>query len=237
MGAAGRGRVGSGHPRRHGHTWRVGSDHLPDTAYQHPAQPGLPVLPRQRAGGAVNIPELTLDDLTWNDLVDVGRRAVPAASDGQWTLHAPVDPGITLMELFAAQLEQRLFTLDRVPDTLVRAVLRLLLGPGAGPLPATAATAVLRLASATSARLPGGSELSQLLDGRRVTLTTEHTAVAVPGAHLTGLMVAGDDRLAQLRNGGPVAILGVDGRSTAELTITGETGTAEHQLYIAAWEP
>ena len=38
---------------------------------------------------------LTLDDFTWDDLVAATRRRIPAASGGTWTLHAPVDPGVT----------------------------------------------------------------------------------------------------------------------------------------------
>ena len=69
---------------------------------------------------------LVLDDLDWQQMVEAIRRRVPAESGGTWTLHSPVDPGITLLELFAYLLEQRLFSLDQVPDALVLAVLRLL---------------------------------------------------------------------------------------------------------------
>ena len=69
---------------------------------------------------------IVLDDLDWKGMVDAIRRRIPAASDGQWTLHAPVDPGVTLLELFAWQLEQRLYHMDQVPDTLNRALLAML---------------------------------------------------------------------------------------------------------------
>lgn len=67
-----------------------------------------------------------LDDLEWKAMVDAIRRRIPAASDGAWTLHSPVDPGVTLLELFAWQLEQRLYRMDQVPETLNRALLSLL---------------------------------------------------------------------------------------------------------------
>ncbi|HEY9283481.1 MAG TPA: hypothetical protein VIP46_08510, partial [Pyrinomonadaceae bacterium] len=67
-----------------------------------------------------------LDDLTWGEMVAAVRRRVAAASAGQWTLHAPVDPGITLLELFAYLLEQRVYWMDQVPDSLVRGALSLL---------------------------------------------------------------------------------------------------------------
>ncbi|MGB5759500.1 MAG: putative baseplate assembly protein, partial [Acidimicrobiales bacterium] len=74
----------------------------------------------------MTLERLDLDDLTWSDLMDQVRAAIPAESDRHWTLHAPVDPGITLLELYAARLEEQLYWLDQVPDDLVRALLRLL---------------------------------------------------------------------------------------------------------------
>jgi Baseplate J-like protein len=185
----------------------------------------------------VNVPELLLDDLTWDDLVERGRRAIPAASEGRWTLHAPVDPGVTLLELFAAELEQRLFTLDRVPDTLVRAVMRLLLGEGAGPRPAQAAVAVMRLLPGDAAvDLPAGSPLRQAADDRLV-LTTEHGVLAVPSAEVTRLEVDGTDLLPRLRAGEPVAVFGADGRDEALLELTAATPATEHRLYVAVEDP
>jgi len=67
-----------------------------------------------------------LDDLTWSDLTRASRDNIAAASDGQWTLHAPVDPGITLLELFAAQSEQRLFWMDHPSEETTLALLSLI---------------------------------------------------------------------------------------------------------------
>jgi baseplate J-like protein len=91
----------------------------------------------------MTLPAPKLDDLTWADMMAAIRGRIPAESDGTWTLHAPVDPGITLLELFAYLLEQRLYWLDQVPDDLVVAILRLL--DIAPPRPAAPATTVLRL--------------------------------------------------------------------------------------------
>ena len=82
-----------------------------------------------------------LDDLDWKGMVESIRRRIPAASDGHWTLHAPVDPGVTLLELFAWQLEQRLYWMDQVPDALSRAELALL---GARPARTGCAVTVLQ---------------------------------------------------------------------------------------------
>jgi predicted phage baseplate assembly protein len=87
---------------------------------------------------------VVLDDLEWKGMVDAIRRRIPAASDGQWTLHAPVDPGVTLLELFAWQLEQRLYRMDQVPDALNRALLAML---GTRPRRTRCANTVLALRS------------------------------------------------------------------------------------------
>jgi predicted phage baseplate assembly protein len=186
----------------------------------------------------VSLPELELDTLTWDDLVDLARRAIPAASEGQWTLHAPVDPGFTLLELFAAELEQKLFTLDQVPDTLVRAVMRLLLGPAGGPRPAVAATAVLALDTDTGPGvLPAGAELGQAGDGPPLLLTTEHAVLVVPEARISGLLVGETDAWPRLEAGEPVALFGPDGRSAAEIRVAAGSPADEHRLYLALEQP
>src|SRR6266852_721834 len=84
-----------------------------------------------------------LDDLTWDQMVEAIRRRIPAESSGNWTLHAPVDPGITFLDLFAFLAEQRLYWLDQVPDAFVVAVLGLL--GLKGPKPAVPAATVLQI--------------------------------------------------------------------------------------------
>jgi hypothetical protein len=88
----------------------------------------------------MTLPALSLDDLTYEDLRGLAMRNIPAASGGRWTHHAPVDAGITLLELFAFLLEQQLFILDQVPDALVVALLGLL---GEAPKPTAAARTLL----------------------------------------------------------------------------------------------
>ncbi|XVV15537.1 baseplate J/gp47 family protein [Actinoplanes sp. CA-131856] len=91
----------------------------------------------------MTLPAPKLDDLSWADMMTAIRRRIPAESDGRWTLHAPADPGVTLLELFAYLLEQRLYWLDQAPDELIVAILRLLgLDP---PRPAQVASTVLAL--------------------------------------------------------------------------------------------
>jgi predicted phage baseplate assembly protein len=88
------------------------------------------------------LPALSLDDLAWREMVDAIRSRIAAVSDEQWTLHAPVDPGVTLLELFAYLLEQRVYWLDQVGDPLLNALIALL---GAKPHFAQAATTVLEI--------------------------------------------------------------------------------------------
>jgi hypothetical protein len=85
---------------------------------------------------------LLLDDLDWAQLTDAARLRLPALSGGRWTLHAPVDPGITLVELFAWLLDQRVYFMDRVPEPLFRAAVELL---GEAMRPVRAAQTVMAL--------------------------------------------------------------------------------------------
>uniref|UniRef100_A0AAU2AI26 Baseplate J/gp47 family protein n=1 Tax=Streptomyces sp. NBC_00093 TaxID=2975649 RepID=A0AAU2AI26_9ACTN len=175
----------------------------------------------------MTMPAPRLDDLTWADMMAAVRRRIPAESDGAWTLHAPVDPGVTLLELFAYLLEQRLYWLDQVPDALVVAILRLLgLDP---PRPARAAATVLRL----SARQPGtavplvpaGTALTRDQLGR-VVFTLDDDVAVLPLADSAEITVWTDrDRTADLRAGRGVALLANDGapaQARFTLPLTGE---------------
>lgn len=132
----------------------------------------------------MTLPPLVLDDLTWETLTEAARRRIPAASGGTWTLHAPVDPGITLLELFAYQLEQRLYHLDQVPDELVLAVLDLL-GVEA-PRAAVPAATVLRVevdqARPAPVAVAAGTEFSRD-PMRRIVFALEAAVTVLPFAH------------------------------------------------------
>jgi hypothetical protein len=177
----------------------------------------------------VTLPPPILDDLTWDAMVEAARRRIPAESGGLWTLHAPVDPGVTVLELFAYLLEQRLYWLDQVPDALVVAVLRLLGMPG--PLPARVAATVLELtaqpvgassvdASSVGARpvgarsvdpqttlVPAGTVFSR--DPlERITFTLEEDVAVLPlEADWLTLWAGGADRGADLAAGRGVPLL------------------------------
>jgi hypothetical protein len=74
------------------------------------------------------IQRLTLDDnaTTWSQMVERIRGRIMANSGGAWTFHSPIDPGVTMLELFAWLLEQRAFWLDQPADNLASAALGLL---------------------------------------------------------------------------------------------------------------
>ncbi|MFI1018330.1 putative baseplate assembly protein [Streptomyces sp. NPDC020965] len=161
----------------------------------------------------MTVPAPKLDDLTWAEMMAAIRRRIPAESGGTWTLHAPVDPGVTLLELFAYLLEQRLYWLDQVPDTLVVAVLRLLrIEP---PRPAGAAATVLRLATgAPDSRVPvvpAGTVLSRDPLGKVAFSLDDEVAVFPldPDGEVT--VWTDRDRTADLRARRGVALLASDG--------------------------
>jgi hypothetical protein len=67
-----------------------------------------------------------LDNVNWREMVEGIRGRIAAVSGEQWTLHSPIDPGVTLLELFAYLLEQRIYWLDQMPPSLLIALLALL---------------------------------------------------------------------------------------------------------------
>lgn len=74
------------------------------------------------------MPELRLDDRSYEDLVTEARALIPAYAP-DWTDHNPSDPGIALIELFAWLAEMLIFRTDQIPDPQRTAFLRLLNGP------------------------------------------------------------------------------------------------------------
>ncbi|MFI0820878.1 putative baseplate assembly protein [Streptomyces sp. NPDC021098] len=169
----------------------------------------------------MTLPAPKLDDLTWADMMAAIRRRIPAESDGTWTLHAPVDPGVTLLELFAYLLEQRLYWLDQVPDALVVAILRLLgLEP---PHPARPAATVLRLAARQEGTavpvVPAGTALTRDPTGR-IAFTLDDDVAVLPLAEGGEITVWTDrDRTADLRARRGIALLASDG-APAEVRFT-----------------
>jgi predicted phage baseplate assembly protein len=93
----------------------------------------------------LTLPELNLDDRTFQDLVSEARLKVMEACEFTgWTEHNVSDPGITLIELFAWMTEMTIYRLNRLPEKVHLALLDLL-GLGLDPPEAASADVWFRL--------------------------------------------------------------------------------------------
>lgn len=63
------------------------------------------------------IPIPSLDDRSFQDIVDEAKRLIPRYCP-EWTNHNVADPGVALIELFAWMTEMAIFRLNQVPDRL-----------------------------------------------------------------------------------------------------------------------
>lgn len=173
----------------------------------------------------MTLPAPKLDDLTWADLTAAVTRRIPAESDGTWTLHAPADPGVTLLELFAYLLEQRLYWLDQAPDELVVAILKLLgLDP---PRPAQPAATVLALTPEvrTPEVVPAGTVFARdPAAAIRFSLDDDVTAFPLAGEPA---VFTDRDRTADLLAGRGVPLLASDGTAASARFTLPLTGAHE----------
>ena len=159
------------------------------------------------------LPELTLDTTTFARLVERARARIPAVSGRAWTDHNAHDPGITLIELYAYLLEQRVFWLDQITPALERALLALL---GIKPLRSRAAQVVLAMLPTHSAHgaLAAGAKIP--LKDSALTFTTDETVAVVAHdpkrfelvASVSGARRRGSD----LRNRRAIVVFPTDGR-------------------------
>lgn len=161
---------------------------------------------------------ISLDDLNWKDMVEAVRRRIPAASDGKWTLHAPVDPGVTLLELFAWLLEQRVYWMDQVPEPMVRASLALL---GERPKVAQCSATVLLLTPSAARPFQVIPRLSEFRLARSIppmTFSSGKPLVLLPLRYPLGIHVGEKDRTRDLERGQTLRLFPADG-SAAEVKI------------------
>ena len=122
--------------------------------------------------------ELSLDTVTYANLADLGRRRIPSVSQNAWTDHNAHDPGITLIELYAALLEQRVFWLNQVTPSLNRALLALL---GVAPLRARAARTVLAATSSALSVLNAGQVITTMgADGSNLAFMLDEAITVLP---------------------------------------------------------
>jgi predicted phage baseplate assembly protein len=165
----------------------------------------------------MSLQPIALDTLTWDQMVSAIRTRIPADSNGKWTLHAPVDPGVTLIELYAWLLEQRVYWMDQTPDDLIYATLALL---GEAPKPARPAVTLLRLiddsAPPASFRVVSSGtamRLGQTNPPLIFTTDTDVTLLPMDEDAAVGLRVNGIDRSNDLKQGRPVLLLGKEATS------------------------
>jgi predicted phage baseplate assembly protein len=174
-----------------------------------------------------------LDNTDFKRLVDVALRKIPTASHGNWTLHAPVDPGIALVELFAWLLEQRSYWVDQVTAPLVSRAMALFDDEIRGARPAGVAMTFepelavpvvpsVEIARRTALRVPE-TELVFALTGGLTALalarypTSQSALVGAPVIELAGVAGFGAE---DLRTGRPIPLLAATGASEARIGVT-----------------
>jgi predicted phage baseplate assembly protein len=167
---------------------------------------------------------LVLDDLDWAQLTDAARLRLPALSDGKWTLHAPVDPGVTLIELFAWLLDQRVYWMDRVPEPFFRAAVALL---GESMRPARAARTVVALARDGALTSVAAGTALEIARAERGPVFSTVEGIELLSVARIGLVVStagrAVDREHDLREGREVTLFPADGTP----------GEAKIVLYLA----
>jgi hypothetical protein len=172
---------------------------------------------------------LVLDDLDWAQLVQAARQRIPALSGGQWTLHAPVDPGITLVELFAWLLDQRMYWMDQVDAPLFRAAVALL---GEDLEPVRAAHAVMALARDSAQRIISEGTTLEIARAEAGPVFATRDTIALLDVARLGLQVIGADGISVDREYDLREQRGVE-----LFAAGGEAGAARIVLYLTAPPP
>ncbi len=135
----------------------------------------------------MTLPDIKLDDRTFEDLVAEAKRRIPGYTP-EWTDLNESDPGITLVQLFAWLSEMIIWRLNRVPEKNFIKFLELIGIEPAAPSPAQVElTFKLTTKKLTEAKpIPQGTQvaLSEQVDGKAVVFETDDNLYAV-GADLT----------------------------------------------------
>ena len=152
----------------------------------------------------MTLESVQLDNLNWREMVEGIRGRIAALSGEQWTLHAPVDPGVTLLEVFAYLLEQRIYWLDQIPPALLNALLGLL---GEELLPTQVATTLLNFQAENGQAvlsLPPGTEMRREADPH-ICFSTVSGLTLLPVTHVE-LGTRDGDRTTDLERGWQVRL-------------------------------
>jgi hypothetical protein len=135
------------------------------------------------------LPDIKLDDRTFDDLVAEAKRRIPGYTP-EWTDLNDSDPGITLVQLFAWLSEMIIWRLNRVPEKNFLKFLELIGIQPTPPAPAHAElTFKLTTKDATDAKLiPQGTRvaLAEPVDGKQIVFETDDNLYAV-GADLVAV--------------------------------------------------
>lgn len=144
---------------------------------------------------------LSLDTLSWEDLRQLGQQQAPVASGGRWTHHSPVDPGITLLELFAFLIDQQIFVMDQLSPDMQLAILALLGDAPRGAGVARTLVAPPEGTLAAPAACPAGTVLVPQAGGPAgLAFSLAQDVLFLPVDLLT-VTIQGDDRTVDLRQG------------------------------------
>jgi hypothetical protein len=117
------------------------------------------------------LPLPNLDTRRWIDLVAEGRALIPRHAP-DWTDHNVSDPGITLIELFAAQVEANIYRTNRVPDRHRRKFLQLIGYPLRPPQPARLTLSFVLKPGKDPLLLPAGVTLAASPGGKALLFRT-----------------------------------------------------------------
>ena len=170
----------------------------------------------------MSVPVPTLDDRTFQQLVDDAKRRITAHCP-EWTDHNVSDPGITIVELFAFMSEEVIYRLNRVPESLLLSFMNLVglrLQPGS-----PARTALTFWLAAPAKVWEGGAEETHVVAGPGVEVLTERTTAGdVPIGFRTTAEVALPRAEVRARHRAPASGVGeperlVDG---AEVAVFGD---------------
>lgn len=126
----------------------------------------------------MSIPIPSLDDRTFQQLVDEAKRLIPEKCP-QWTNHNVSDPGVALIEIFAWMTELTLYRINQLPDRLYSGFLNLV---GVRPFPSVPAKAT------TALWLSGVTDQTVVVPAGTVVSTQPSTAHE-PESYLTDLDV------------------------------------------------
>jgi hypothetical protein len=175
----------------------------------------------------VSARDVTIDSLSYADLLKIAIEELPGASQGEWTLHGPIDPGITMLELFAWQFEQRLFMADQRTEQTVRAGVRLL--GLADPAPARPACTVLSIAAEGAVRRLEAGTVFALDDdagGRRFALDDAVWLMPVTAVRAAGRLLRAGDAL-ELELEGDLATPGGGGELSVLVEVAAPPGVGD----------